>query len=68
METIDAEFAYIEHRMYVHQKYTHLFVSDIHARRKMDVPGGGVIHFTYPLANHTDDISFSGKEEYYANW
>ena len=31
METIDCDFAYIEHRMYIHQKYIRLFVSDIYA-------------------------------------
>jgi len=31
METIDCDFAYIEHRMYMHQKYIRLFVSDIYA-------------------------------------
>ena len=31
METIDSDFAFIYHRMYMHQKYIRLFVSDIYA-------------------------------------
>lgn len=69
METIDCEFAYIEHRMYTHQKYIRLFVSDVYARRKPESKSGGVIQIHYvrvPL-NDSDDIKFDQPREYYSN-
>ena len=37
METIECEFAFIYHRMYMHQKYIRLFVSDIYAVKVCDL-------------------------------
>lgn len=68
METIDCEFAYIEHRMYTHQKYIRLFVSDIYARRKPESKSGGVIQLRYDRRfNVSDDIQFDQPREYYSN-
>ena len=59
----------IEHRLYVHQKYTKLLVADIHAKRKTNVPGGGSLHsYYYASENHTTDIQFQPKDDYYGNW
>ena len=65
METIDCDFAYIEHKLYVHQKYVRLLVSDIYAMRKDR--SSGVIHFRYPKIL-TDDIRFNQAHRYYGNW
>lgn len=67
LETIDCEFAYIEHRIYTHQKYIRLFVSDFYARRKPESRSGGVIELRYPSLNVSSDILFDQVREYYSN-
>lgn len=68
METIDCDFAYIEHRMYMHQKYIRLFVSDIYAVKKRDSHGGGLLKILYPDLNVSKSINFGEKMRYNSNW
>jgi len=68
METIDCDFAYIEHRMYTHQKYIRLFVSDIYVRMKPASIGGGMLSMKYPSMNASYDVIFDTPRFYFGNW
>ena len=71
MESIDCQFAYIEHRIYVHQKFIRLFISDIFARRKENPGnmGGGIsLLINYPGLNSSADIVFDKPLSEFSNW
>lgn len=68
MESIKCEFADIEHRIYVHQKYIRLFVVDIFVRMNPATLGGGMISMAYPSFNSTNDILFGEPRQYRGNW
>ena len=66
-ETIDCEFAMIEHRMYVHQKYVHLLVSQVYAQRKEHAIGGGILTIVYPkLVGRL--VNFNKTKRYNYDW
>lgn len=69
-ETVITDFAEVEHRMYVHQKFMRVFVVDVTAQKRATTQstGGGVINFKYPGLNSTSDIVFDTPRRYNANW
>ena len=67
-EQIETTFAYITHRIYVHQKYTRLLISDLFMQAKSEIVGGGVISLDYPTTEDTTDINFQEAVQYNGNW
>lgn len=67
METIKSEYAYIEHKMYLHQRYIRLFVVEINYVIQPVNYGGGFISLKYPDPV-SDDIIFNQRTPYIGNW
>ena len=70
-ETITTDFAEVQQRMYMHQKYIRVFVVDMYARKKQigQEYGGSTIVRKFPRINSTEDIRFnSDPVGHYANW
>ena len=67
METIDSEYAYIEHKIYLHAKYIRLLIVDIYAQMKSTAAGGLTLTMRYPPMT-SPDINFQQPIPYLANW
>ena len=71
MEEIECEFAWIQHRIYAHQKYIRLLVNDIYAWRKENTQGG-VLYLDYFSKFSGDpespDIDFGSRQSHLSNW
>ncbi len=67
MEYIDCDFAYVYHKIYVHQKYIRVLVSDIYWKRKSGSLGGGKLVLDYPEFSASPDIDFGEAQHYYAH-
>lgn len=69
METIDCDFAYIEHKIYIHKWFIRVLVSDVYWRRKTGDQGrgGGKLILDYPDFNETEDIVFGKALPYQAH-
>ena len=68
-EIIETEFAWITHRMYPHQHFTALFVSDITLEAKSDFSASGTIFVDYPATiDQSPDLELSEPEIYEGNW
>ena len=67
MESINCDFAVIEHRTYVHQKYIRLFVTDIYVRQQSSSIGGGTLTLMRPSLI-SSDTTFGIAQPYLGNW
>ena len=69
METIDCDFAFIKHKIYIHKWYIRVLVSDISWKKKSGDQGrgGGKLILNYPSFNTSDDIIFSVPRTYKAH-
>lgn len=68
MESIKCEYADIEHKIYVHQKYIRLFIVDIYVKMNPATLGGGTVTLNYPSFSSSDDIVFDQPRQYMGNW
>ncbi|ESN97174.1 hypothetical protein HELRODRAFT_193290 [Helobdella robusta] len=67
METIKSEYAYIEHKIYLHQKYIRLYVVEINYKLQPVNFGGGFLTLSYPPLV-SEDIDFKKPVPYIGNW
>lgn len=67
METIKSEYALIEHKVYMHQKYIRLYVVEINVKLQPANYGGGVLTLSYPPAI-SEDINFRKPVTHIGNW
>ena len=68
MESIKCEFADIEHKIYLHQKFIRLFVVDIYVKMNPATLGGGTITMNYPKWESSGDLTFGSPLNYRGNW
>ena len=70
-ENITTDFAIVQQRMYMHQKYIRVFVVDLYAEKRAigGQYGGGVLHRCFHKVNATTDIKFNSEPlDHNANW
>ena len=67
METIRSDYAYIEHKTFMHQKYIRLYVIQLKVNIQSTNYGGGYISLEYPEIA-SEDITFNKPIPHIGNW